>query len=200
MDNVLIIQRVREQLALLLAGQKTAQLEALWEAFLEVHPVDIADFVADLDTEHAQKLFNALPKKIQYEVFEECSETKKVMLLPVLSEPELVDLFEKLSADELTDLFDYVSDEELKYYLRLLHKKVSKKVLSLLQFDPESAGGIMHTDVITLMQDFTVERSISLLQRLRPSKDVHQSIYVVDKAGLLVGYINLEDLVFHKPT
>jgi len=58
----------------------------------------------------------------------------------------------------------------------------------------------MHTDVITLMQDFTVERSISLLQRLRPSKDVHQSIYVVDKAGLLVGYINLEDLVLHKPT
>ncbi len=200
MDKALILHRVREHLAELLAGRKTPQMEMLWEAFLEIHQVDIADFLSDLDVSVAQQLFSALPEKIRHEVFQECSDVKKVMLLSVLSEQEQVDLFEDLSADELTDLFDYFSDEELKHYLRLLHKKVSEKVLSLLQFDPESAGGIMHTDVITLMQDFTVERSINLLQRLRPSKDIHQSIYVVDKAGMLAGFINLEDLVLHKPT
>jgi Mg/Co/Ni transporter MgtE len=35
----------------------------------------------------------------------------------------------------------------------------------MLKFEPESAAGIMHTDVITLMEDFTVEKSISLIYK-----------------------------------
>jgi magnesium transporter len=55
----------------------------------------------------------------------------------------------------------------------------------------------MHTDVVSIMEDFTVEKSIQLLQRLRPSKDIHTRIFVVSKTHRLVGYINLEDLVLH---
>jgi magnesium transporter len=39
-----------------------------------------------------------------------------------------------------------------------------------------------------------------LLQRLRPSRDIHQRIYVTDNHHRLVGFISLEDLVLHKPS
>src|SRR5690606_38222004 len=104
-----------------------------------------------------------------------------------------------LAPDELTDIFDLLSDEELKRYLSLLTKRDREQVLSLLQFHPDSAGGIMDTEVFTLMQDFTVEKSIKILQRLRPSRDIYQQIYVTDRHHRLVGYINLEDLVLQAP-
>ena len=72
----------------------------------------------------------------------------------------------RLPVDQLTDLFDLFSDEELKIYLVLLNKKAREKVLSLLKFDPESAGGIMDTEVLVFIQDFTVEKSIQVLQRI----------------------------------
>ena len=85
--------------------------------------------------------------------------------------------------------------KNLKVYLALLNKIARESVLSLLQFDPESAGGIMDTEVLVFMQDFTVQKSIQLLQRLQPNRDIYQHIYITDKDHHLVGYIKLEDLV-----
>src|SRR4029077_10754122 len=104
-----------------------------------------------------------------------------------------------LSIDDLTDFLDELSDEDLEKYLKLLHKKDQRRVLSLLQFNPESAGGIMATSVLTLMQDFTVEKSIQILQRLQPSRELHQQIYVISQNNELMGHINLEDLVLKHP-
>ena len=70
-----------------------------------------------------------------------------------------------------------------------------KRYFHLLKFDPESAGGIMDTEVLVLMQDFTVEKSIQVLQRLQPNRDIYQQIYITDRDHHLVGYIKLEDLV-----
>ena len=97
----------------------------------------------------------------------------------------------------MTDLFDLFSDEELKIYLGLLHKKAREKVLSLLKFNPESAGGIMDTEALVFIQDYTVEKSIQVLQRLQPNRDIYQQIYITDKDNHLVGHIRLEDLVLH---
>lgn len=167
----------------------------LWEKFIQLHPADIADFFSDLDHDAFQELFLMLPKKLQLEVFKELSDTMKVNSLSFMSEQEHVDALNVLSADELTDLFDIFSDEELKVYLALLNKNAREKVLSLLQFDPESAGGIMDTEVLVLMEDFTVEKSIQVLQRLQPNRDIYQQIYITDRDHHLVGYIKLEDLV-----
>jgi magnesium transporter len=116
-----------------------------------------------------------------------------------LDDNERSSLLRNLSIDELTDFFDELSDDELKKYLKLLHKKDREKVISLLKFAPESAGSIMHTNVITLMEDFTVEKSIYILQKIQPSRDLHERIFVTNQNGELVGYILLADLVLKTP-
>ena len=68
-----------------------------------------------------------------------------------------------------------------------------------MQFDPESAGGIMDTEVIVLMQDFTVEKAIQVLQRLQPNRDIYQQLYITDREHRLVGFIKLEDLALRQP-
>jgi magnesium transporter len=169
--------------------------QSLWQVLLQVHPADIAGLIAELARDQAQQLFVMLPKELRIAVFKEQSDHMKSVCLSFLSEADKVEALHALSIDDLADLFDQVSDEDLKKYLNLLHIKAREKVISLLQFDPESAGGIMETEVLTLMQDFTVEKSIKMLQRLRPRREVHQQIYVTNQQQQLVGHIALEDLV-----
>lgn len=173
--------------------------ESLWQAFIVLHPADIAEFLETISEEQAKQLFAGLPKTAKMGAFEKLSDFVKAVVLEALNDQEKVEAFRSLSADELADLFDQLSDEDLKKYLDLLHKNIREKVLSILQFKPDSAGGIMTTDVITLMKDFTVKQSISLLQRLQPSRDIHQYIFVLDKEHNLLGHIRLESLVLHKP-
>jgi magnesium transporter len=172
---------------------------SLWQAFVELHEADIADLLSLMGKEDAKKLFVTLPETKRIDVFSELSEGMKAAMLGSLDKHDQIKLFDGLPIDELTDLFDYFSDEELKHYLNLLHAKDREQVLSLMRFDPESAGGIMTTDVITLMSDYTVGKSVSILQRLRPRKEVHQQLYVVSRSNQLIGYVNLQDLVLQKP-
>ncbi len=193
-----ILREVLENLDAVIK-QKNTLGKSLWRDFLTVHPADLARFFEDIDQKSFKKLFLSLPKDKRLEVFEEFDEAMREYSLTLLSEAEKVEALKVLHADELTDFFDILSDKDLKKYLNLLHKQTREKVLSLLKFDPESAGGIMEIDVLSLMQDFTVEKTIKLIQRLKPNLEVHRTIYVTDQAERLVGYINLEDLVLQSP-
>ena len=193
-----LLAEIRDNIDIVLTKESVLG-ESLWKAFIGLHPADIADFLGELPREQAPLLFANLPKSAKMDVFEELSDLMKGLALEGMSDQEKVDAFRSLAADELTDLFDQLSDEDLKSYLALLQKDVREQVLSLLQFEPDSAGGIMTTDVLTLMKDFTVKQAIKLLQRVQPNREIHLHIYVVDKEHNLLGYIRLESLVLHKP-
>jgi len=197
-DGRNILQEVRENLASVIAHNSPLGT-ALWQELLAVHPADLANFLADLDRDDFKALFLALPKALMLEVFSELSDPLKVVGLSAMSESARVDALNSLHADQLTDLFDLLSDEELNKYLKQLHKKSREQVLSLLKFDPESAGGIMDTNVLSLREDFTVQKSIELLRRLKPTQEIFSVIYVTDDAMHLVGYVRLEDLVLKDP-
>lgn len=171
----------------------------LWLELLKSHPADIADLLANLSREDAEILYLEFPENLKLNVFRYLSNQMKVFCLSFLKDPDRSFLLTRLSIDDLTDVFDELSDEELKKYLRLLHKNDRELVLSLLQFNEDTAGGIMDTSVLTLMQDFTVEKCIQILQRLQPNKDLHHTIYVTDQDNKLTGHIGLEDLVLKSP-
>jgi len=198
MNSENILNRIRDNLELIIK-KDSALGESLWNELLELHPVDIADFINELDQESAKQIFAKLPKKIKEEVFSEFSVPEQAEALKYISEHDKVEILRSLWADELTDLFDYMSDEDLKKNIKFLHKKEREKVISLMKFDPESAGGIMEVDVLSLMEDFTVEKSVKIIQRVRPKQDIHSELYVTDDKHKLVGHIKIEDLLMHSP-
>lgn len=120
---------------------------SLWEALLKIHPADCAEFFDTIARGSAQRLFASFPHSMQLKIFVELSDAMKVCMLSFMTDVEKTDALHALPIDELTDLFDVFSDEELKLYLNLLHKQVRQKVLSLLEFEPDSAGGIMDIEV-----------------------------------------------------
>jgi magnesium transporter len=198
MDVKIITGQLRDHLVDIIE-QKSARAKQIWQAFCEIHPVDIADFIDDIDQIYQHSLYLLLPTELRYDVFIELSDSSKSTVLEQMGNQEVAETLAFLAPDELTDLFDLLSDETLKKYLSLLNNKVRQQVTSLLKFDPESAGGVMHTDVITLMPGFTVERAAKLLQRLQPEREIHSQIFVTNEQHQLIGTVHLADLVLQKP-
>lgn len=169
--------------------------KSLWQSFLEMHPADSAQILTYLSDQQFAHLFLKLSQPKQLELFEELPDYDKEKILLVLDDVHKAFILRQTPIDDLTDIFDQLSDKDLKKCLEILHKKDRQKVLSLLKFPADSAGGIMTLDFITLIQDMTVGKAVSLLQRIKPNIDLHRQIYVTDQQNKLVGYINLEDLV-----
>lgn len=179
--------------------EDTPQGMELWKKLLRQHHADIAELIEKLDVTKQKKLFKKLPRQLSIKVFPELPETIQASILEVIDDDEASAIFQKMSSDQLTDLFDHLSDEDLKRYLKLIQRRQRSKIISLLPLDPDSAGRIMNSDVFTLQRDFTVKKSVSLLQRIEIPKETLRRIYVTNKDNVLVGYINLEDLVINKP-
>ncbi len=180
--------------------QSSSQGATLWQAFLEMHPADSAKLLTHLSDDRLIRFFLKLSQPKQLELFEELPDHDKEKILQHLDDVQKAFILRQTPIDDLTDLFDELSDKELKKYLDILHKKDRQKVLSLLKFPVDSAGGIMTLDFVTLIKDLTVENAVSILQRVKPNIDLHRQIYVTDQQNKLVGYINLEDLVLKSPS
>lgn len=194
MKNQMLIDEIVKHIDDIL-DQKTSQSTELWCELLAMHPADSAQLCTYLKDATLSKLFLHLPQQHQLNIFKELPDIYKEKVLDALDDTQKAYLFRNTHIDDLTDLFDDLSDEELKKSLDILHKKDRQMVLSLLKFPPDSAGGIMTVDVITLIQDITVSQAILVLQHSKPNIDLHHQIYVTDQNNKLVGYINLEDLL-----
>lgn len=193
-----ILSQIENNIDLVISAN-TDEGKELWTLLLQQHHADIATLINKLDEEKQVALFKNLPAAISANVFRKIPQNQQAVLLGCLEVGQIAYIMQNMPADELTDLFDYLSDEDLEKYLRLLQTNQRNQILSLLNFNPHSAGGRMNSDVLTLQKDFTVKRSVELLQRVGPGKMVMQRMYVTNNDNVLVGYVTLDKLVLSKP-
>lgn len=167
----------------------------LWTYFIKLHPADIADILILFSSIDIYYIFKDLTPSLQADTFMELSTDVRHTLFSQSNLEQRENLINNLTIDELADFFDDLSDEELHRYMRLVNKQRRSAVLSILQFSETSAAGIMDSNIFVLSESLTVQKTIELLQRLKPDKKLYRSIYIVNKENLLVGFIYLEDLV-----
>ncbi len=177
--------------------QETEHAKAVWHALLQIHPADISLFLTNFDREQCKQLFNLFPGVLQQEVFEHFSDSLKAFVLSFVGDELRTQMLNKMSMDEITDLADFATSDEFRRYMALLRRQDREKVLSMLKLGPSSVGAVMNINVVSLQEDFLVEKAIRILQRLKPEQELHQIIYITDRHNRLVGYIKLEDLVLN---
>ena len=167
--------------------QSSSDGKRLWKELIDIHPADIAQFCSSLGIDEFRRLFREFQRPLKAAVFNLLPHPTQVSCLSFLDEDEKAFVLSSMPIDEIVALFDCLSDDDLKKYLNLLHKNDRKKVVSMMQFESDSAGSIMDMDVLTLTKHFTVDKCVHILQRFRPKEELHHQIYVTDRANKLVG-------------
>ena len=166
----------------------------------QIHPADLADELQRLSPAEAQRRLRALPKETAAAVVQELDDALRPALLDGLPEEELRELVDNLPHAEAVDVLGKFSKERQTELIYRLPAEERNEVEQLLQYPPDSAGGIMSDDFIALRPEKTVEQCLRFLQgKAGDSPDSISYLYVTGPGGKLAGIVSLRDLVFSKP-
>lgn len=173
------------QLTLTLSRQGLAQM----------HPVDIADIMAQISSKERAVLLDSLDKETAGEAIHELEADMRVAVVEQMGLEEAADVLEKMQPDEAADILGDLSSEKAKAILDRMEKEEAADVEELLEHDEDTAGGLMTTEYLAFPPDQTASEAIEELRRQSPETELIYYIYVVDSEEHLLGVLSLRDLI-----
>ena len=163
----------------------------------DLHPVDIAAIVSELDRPTGQALLNTLDTQTIADTMEEIEPPLQVAMLDTMTPERAADVLEEMSPDEAADLLQDLRPQERAKLLDLMEDEEATDVEKLLAYPEDTAGGIMTTDFVTVPIGLCVREALNYLRKSPAAVDDEDLyyVYVVDDAQKLQGVIALRDLV-----
>ena len=101
----------------------------------------------------------------------------------------------QMSPDDATDLLDELDYELQQALLRRVPAEERAELKTLLTFDPDTAGGVMNTEVVILDQDLNVDLAITKIREEVEDKEIPYYAYLTDAKDRLVGVVSLRDIL-----
>lgn len=171
-----------------------------WSALAEAAPADAADILEAIDTETATELIAELDAIEAAEILGELDEVLAAELLSELPEQNAADVLAEMQPEDAADVLAEVDDEAtVENLLSLLGTEAADDIRQLLAFAPDSAGGLMTTDIAILPIGITAGEAIERLRRLHEELEDLSYVYIVDERARLKGVLSFRHLVFNRP-
>src|SRR5690348_12257720 len=180
------------ELLYLLHGDPTDLAEAL----SGMRAADVADALRQLGPEAGAKVMAALPFDLAVQVFDEPELDRHRAAIVQRMPPEAAAaLAEAMSADQRTDLVRELPEPDRAKFLKLLDPPTRQSLQMLLEYPPESAGGIMTTEFVAIPATWTVEQALRYIGEVGRAKETVYAVYVLDDQQRLVHVVSLRELM-----
>lgn len=163
------------------------------------HPADMAEHLENLSLEQQVCLLTALPVEDAAEALAELDEHTRVELLENLDPDTAAGIVGEMSPDDAADVLDELDEDHSVVLLSKLESEDAEEIRNLMAFDPETAGGVMNTEIIILSDDLTADQAIHQIRTEIEDKEIPYYAYIVDPDDVLVGVLSLRDLLVSIP-
>ncbi|NIM18977.1 MAG: magnesium transporter [Candidatus Latescibacteria bacterium] len=187
-----VIARIRQLL-------EKGDMEALSAELKPLHPADIADVVQDLDGGDQVVVLKLLGNERAAEVLTEIDEFSGQALLKLLTDREVVSLLGEMPSDDAVDIISSLPPEKSEKIEAMLPQVERERLQELLEFEEDTAGGIMEVESLAVRESATIQDAITLVRESADEIENVQKIYVVDQHGVLKGAVAVLDLIRHPP-
>ena len=166
-----------------------------------LRPADIADIVEEASHEEGEEILKTVhqDQELEADVFEELNPEHQIEFLRERSDAEVARLLAEMSPDDAADLLMKLQQERRRTILELLPPREQSQLRRLLGYNPETAGGLMSTEVFTLPETATAGEAMERVRTLPDAPDTLAVIYTVSKERLS-GAVPLARLVRATPS
>jgi magnesium transporter len=171
----------------------------------EMHPADIAEIVHRLTPGQGARLIEGLDDETAADTMEEIDTDRQRHILENIQPERAADILDAMDPDEAADLLAQLPEERAQELLRLMTPEESEEVQELLEYEADTAGGLMTTDYIALTQTRSVAEALEAVRTNILENDVRIAyVYCVadetqDECHVL-GVLSLWDLLIATPT
>ncbi|MFH1291575.1 MAG: CBS domain-containing protein [bacterium] len=178
-----------------LLGDKI-QLSTSVKDLTKLHPADVANLIEKMNLNQGSMLLETMDQNLAARVLEEIEPEIQKILVEKLGTERASSVMQKMSVDELVDLIQILPERESREILEELPSDTKKQhVKKILEYDEDTAGGLMTTEYLTAYPEDTAKQVIETIRRINHMHNSIYFIYVIDRADKFSGVVSLRRLM-----
>ncbi len=186
----------------LIGHSGSALLRGPFARIRRLKPAQIADLIEEASKEEETEILGQVhaDPELEADVFEELNEDLATRLLGARTDAEIAEVLSRMRADDAADAIAELPQRRRQPVLDLLPQGQRTKVLTLMGFNPTSAGGLMGVEFVSVAADVRVRDALDAIARaatLQP--EALTSVHCIDERGRLRGVARLVSLVQADP-
>jgi magnesium transporter len=165
----------------------------------EISPADGAAELERLQFDRAAEVAGILDPETAGKILARMESDAAASVITAMPTPEASMVLAAIDPDDRVDILEHVSGSLHDELMREFTPEDAAEVRHLEQYPPDTAGGIMTTQVTSLAESLSVEEAIAELRRLQEELGQMFYVYVVDRRRHLVGVLSMRDLILSGP-
>jgi magnesium transporter len=160
-------------------------------------PAEIAKLADAIPYLHAAELLSLIPHPVAADTLEAMSPERQLQVLEELDEDRALRLLALMAPDVAADLVGRLQPELAQRWLNRLPAERREKLVQLLRYPEDTAGGIMTNDIIVVPEQLSVGEAREAMSEKLKAPDFVYYVYVVDddEACRLRGMLTLRDFL-----
>ncbi len=154
----------------------------------------------DLESESNQKTLSYLEtadKAMAREVFFELTPHVSIDILSQMSDELFKKIFAKVDTHKAARVLSRIDPASVARRLDLLPKITAREIKDFLNYDEDSAGFLMETNLLSCSQEDTVEIALAKLRKLGDRRIL--TIYIIDSEDKLIGRVPVNYIAIARP-
>lgn len=174
--------------------QRRLRLNISHDKLEQLHPADLADIVEELSPADREAIIGTIDSEVAADALSEIDPKMQASILEALEPDVAADIVDEMAPDQAADALGELEDETTAEILEEMETEPVTDVRELLEYDEDTAGGMMNTEAIVLPQDATLAVA---LERLKEHEDLLESTHVLflsDAAGRVTATVPLARL------
>jgi magnesium transporter len=179
--------------------QRRLRLNISTKALETMHPADLADIVEELSPDDREAIFETMDNEAAAEALSEVDPGIQARILESLDSDKAADIVEEMSPDEAADVLAELEPETSEEILNEMESEPKSEVRELLEFEEDTAGGMMNTEYVTLHANAIVSDALDALRGNEELLEILNTLFLVDEDGKLTGVVPLARVLIAPP-
>jgi magnesium transporter len=167
----------------------------------KTHPADLAFIFRHLNPTERRSVFNIIAQTdMVSEFLSELDQAIMLELVESLTPQYMVSIIKEMDLDDAADLIEALPESVANEIRKLMEKTDRQEVDELLQYDPDSAGGLMSPEFMALDEEMTVGDAVQKIQQRSEEKEMSFYLYIThSEEKKQAGVLSLRELLMHPP-
>jgi magnesium transporter len=164
-----------------------------------LNPAEIANLLVSLPPHERNLVWEMVSPEDDGEVLLHLPDEVRTALIRQMDTAELIKAAEELEIDDLADFIEHLPETVTQQVLKALDADDRARLEQVLAYEPDTAGGLMNTDTVTVRPDVSLD-VVQRYLRLRGELPAHtDALYVVDRYGAYLGALSLDKILTRAP-
>jgi Mg/Co/Ni transporter MgtE len=165
----------------LAANAPSVRLKVSHDRLAKLHPAEIANIIEDLSYHEGSEIVSALDDETAADTLEELDDERQADILEQMDSERAADILEEMAPDDAADILAEFSQEKQDELLALMQPEESEDVRELLEYNEDTAGGMMTTDYVSVPVTMTAAQALDHLRAMEEQPDMVYYFYVVER-------------------